>query len=237
MSFSFVSSVKHLRVKKRKTEFGGIPIPITMETSHESCNHPDKTLMEAVSRHEQQAFAKLVAEYRQRMIRTAFRILGNHEEAEDVAQDVFVKLWFEADRYDSRFRLSTWIYRICCNLCIDRLRRKKKMQWLSIFSSSSKNMSQTTPLIQEKRFPSSWNRTESGEDQYMAQELQQVFETITRKLSPKQKSVFVLKEIEGLSTEETSIATGLSPTQIKSNLHWAKQKLRQEFEKLYGKTL
>lgn len=70
----------------------------------------------------------------------------------------------------------------------------------------------------------------------MAQELQQVFETITRKLSPKQKSVFVLKEIEGLSTEETSIATGLSPTQIKSNLHWAKQKLRQEFEKLYGKT-
>lgn len=207
-----------------------------METSHENCNHPDKTLMEAVSRHEQQAFAKLVAEYRQRMIRTAFRILGNHEEAEDVAQDVFVKLWCEADRYDSRFRLSTWIYRICCNLCIDRLRRKKKMQWLSIFPSPNKNMSQTTPLIQGKRLPSSWNRTESGEDQYMAQELQQVFETITRKLSPKQKSVFVLKEIEGLSTEETSIATGLSPTQIKSNLHWAKQKLRQEFEKLYGKT-
>ena len=154
--------------------------------------------MEAVSRHEQQAFAKLVAEYRQRMIRTAFRILGNHEEAEDVAQDVFVKLWFEADRYDSRFRLSTWIYRVVINTSLDLLRRR-----------SRESAAEVLPEI-------------PSEECYGEMELRQVLGC----LDEKSRAVLILRYFEDMKLEDIAGVLEENTNTVKARLYRSLKKLR-----------
>ena len=193
----------------------------------------EKEWMEAIIRKDKEAFNLLSRKYRQTVFRIALRMTGDAEEAEDIAQDVFVKIWLEAGKFDARFSLSTWIYRITNNLCIDRLRRAK---WMKAFSFLGFPGSSRTQASRQADFhPGQGNerQSESPEEQWIAGESWRVFEKISQGLSPKQKSVFLLKEIEGLSTEETAFITGLNPEQIKSNLYWARQSIRKRFKQYY----
>src|SRR6478736_4740440 len=74
---------------------------------------------------DQRAFAEIVGLYKDKLFHLAYRMTGSRQEAEDVVQDAFLRVYNNLDRYDENQKFSTWIYRIATNLCIDRLRKRK----------------------------------------------------------------------------------------------------------------
>ena len=179
----------------------------------------DTALMGAVALGLQDALKVVLDRYMPMVSRTSYRILCDRDDSEDVTQEVFIRVWKNASGFDGRFSLSTWIYRITCNLCYDSLRRRKV---LSMFSIS--------PSVYETSAPEPL----SPEEDFITKETWEIFCRASHNLSPKQRTVFTLRDLEGLDTEEITAITGLTPDQIKSNLHIARKKIRIELER-YGK--
>lgn len=179
----------------------------------------DTALMGAVALGLQDALKVVLDRYMPMVSRTSYRILCDRDDSEDVTQEVFIRVWKNASGFDGRFSLSTWIYRITCNLCYDSLRRRKV---LSMFSIS--------PSVYETSAPEPL----SPEEDFITKETWEIFCRASHNLSPKQRAVFTLRDLEGLDTEEITAITGLTPDQIKSNLHIARKKIRIELER-YGK--
>ena len=92
----------------------------------------DEALMWAVSQGRRDALNALMDRYMPMVSRTSYRILCDQAESDDVTQEVFVKVWSNAYGFDGRYSLSTWIYRITTNLCYDKLRRRRVLDFLSI---------------------------------------------------------------------------------------------------------
>lgn len=179
----------------------------------------DTALMGAVALGLQDALRVVLDRYMPMVSRTSYRILCDRDDSEDVTQEVFIRIWRNASAFDGRYSLSTWIYRITCNLCYDRLRRRKVLSFLSI-----------SPPVYETSAP----EASSPEEDFITKETWEIFCRASHNLSPKQRTIFTLRDLEGLDTEVVIAVTGLTADQIKSNLHIARKKIRQELER-YGK--
>jgi RNA polymerase sigma-70 factor (ECF subfamily) len=173
-------------------------------------------LVEKSKKKDFDAFGKLVCHFQPKIFAFTFRMICNEEDANDTVQEVFVKVWQNLEKYNPKFSFNTWLYAIATNYCIDFLRSAKKKQFLP---------------LQEEHF-----RQFSINDADMRlnnKEVAEIITRITQNLSPKQRLVFTLKELEGLEVEEISAITHLSPEKIKSNLYLAKKFIRQQFNKIF----
>ena len=179
----------------------------------------DAYLMREVALGRSAALKIIMDRYMSMVSRTSYRILCDRSESEDVTQEVFIKVWRNAASYDERYSVLTWLYRITCNLCFDRLRRRRFMDLFSI-----------RPSVYESSAPAAM----SPEEDFITKETWAIFCRASQGLSPKQRTVFTLRDLEGLSTEKVASITGMTADQIKSNLHIARKKIRQELER-YGK--
>lgn len=163
------------------------------------------------------SFRKLVEMHQSFVYATAFRLLYNEPDTEEVVQDTFVRVWRNLPRFNREMRFSTWVYKIVVNLCYDRMR-------------SGKVRKKTVSLNWEDiRLPD----PPSGEDietSYINNEQAKIIGYLTDRLSPQQRIVFSLSELEELSVEEISEITGMTPNKIKSNLYCAKQSIRKKLE-------
>lgn len=171
-----------------------------------------QVLIDKCKKQDTTAFAALVAEYRQLVFRLAFRLLCDEEEARDMVQETFVKVWLSLDKYNREYRFSTWIYTIAGNVCYDRLRSLQHSPSGSMQGVSLANISLS-----------------SGEDMEQSlinKELKELILRFTHELTPKQKLVFTLREIEGLEVSEVEAITGMSAEKIKSNLYQARKQIR-----------
>ena len=161
------------------------------------------------------AFALIVERYRQSVFRICVRILGDGNEAEDAVQETFVRAWQSLQGYDPRYSIATWLRTIACRLCYDMLRRR----------------------IRRRQYEQDACRQGSGdgggdpESLRMSRELESMFRKAASGLSPMQRTVFVLAEIEQLPFDEVHRITGWSAVQIKSNLCIARKKVRKTIEK------
>jgi len=155
------------------------------------------------------AFRYIVSEYQQLVYTLAFRILCSEADAEDITQDTFIKVWQNLYRYNNQYKFSTWIYKITYNACYDKLRSKHNItqECITDFDASS-------PLNQEELLHN--------------KELKKLIIKLTGGLSPKQKLVFTLSEIEGFNVEEIKIITGISSSKIKSNLYLARKYMKSK---------
>ena len=161
-----------------------------------------------------QAFALLVAEFQPLVYRLAFHLLCNEDEARDMVQETFVKVWLSIGKYDATFRFSTWIYKITTNTCYDKLRTLQ-------FPADATDVA-ALPLP-------------SGEDiekHLINRELKELIIALTAELTPAQRLVFTLRDLEELETAEVETVTGLSAAQIKSNLYLARKYIRERIQKL-----
>lgn len=179
----------------------------------------DEALMEAVSQGRTDALNVLMDRYMSAVYRISYRILCDRADSEEITRDVLVKAWSDAPRYDGRYSLTVWIYQIVCYLCIARLRRRQILDLLSV-SSSVYEMSAPQPL--------------SPKEDFITKETWEIFCRASRNLSPKQRIVFTLCDLEGLSAEDISAITGLNRDRIDSNIHIARQQIISELEH-YGK--
>lgn len=160
----------------------------------------------------------IVSAFQYSVFRFTFRLLGNEDEAHDTTQDTFVKAWVNLKKYNPEYQFSTWLYRISNNLCYDRLRslKRKKIQ------------------------PETWTHetiavafsSENIEDKIINCELAEFILRFTQDLTPKQKMVFMLRDIEGFEPEEVARITEMSVAKIKSNLYLARKYIKKKIEKI-----
>ena len=167
----------------------------------------------------QDALKRVMDIYMPIVSRISYRILCDRPESEEVTREVFINVWRNASSFDGRHSISAWLCRITCNLCFRRLRMRHFME---IFSSRQYVYEYSAPLA------------ESPEDDFITKETWAIFCRASQVLTPMQRAVFTLMELEGLSVEDTAAATGLKPNQIKNNLQIARKTIRKELER-YGK--
>ncbi len=176
-------------------------------------------LIAEAARGDADAFEELVLLKREQVVRTAYQITGDLEDARDVAQWVFIRLWKVLRRFDPGRRFDTWLYRITVNAAIDLLREKGPRGALQ-------------PLPEDS---SALKADESGsaERSLDLHELQRAFLHLASRLAPKQRAAFVLREIEGLSTEEVARALEVRESTVRNHLLQARRVLRAGLEREY----
>ncbi|MFQ5682792.1 MAG: sigma-70 family RNA polymerase sigma factor [Candidatus Binatia bacterium] len=169
---------------------------------------PDWELVEKSRRGDPLAFDGLVIKYRNRIMGIATRIVGNRVEAEDLAQDVFVKVYHSLKGFQGKARFSTWLYRITANSCLNHRRRRKRENQISV---SVENPGPTIPS--EARNPHTLLEEK---------ELKVLLEKAIQALPQEQRMVLILRDIEGLSYEEIAVSLGVELGTVRSRLHRAR---------------
>jgi RNA polymerase sigma-70 factor (ECF subfamily) len=173
-----------------------------------------QTLVNKSAEGDTKAFALLVTEFQPLVYRLAFRLFCNEDEAWDMVQETFIKVWLSMGKYDGRSRFSTWIYTITVNTCHDR--------WRTLQHTVADADASTLSLI-------------SGEEADRAlnnRELRELIITLTAGLTPTQRLIFTLRDLEELETPEIETITGLTAAKIKSHLYLARKYIRERIETL-----
>jgi RNA polymerase sigma-70 factor (ECF subfamily) len=160
------------------------------------------------------AFHMLVERHRAMVYRVAYQFAGNHHDAEDIAQDVFIKVFRSLDRFRYDAQLTSWLYRIVMNACIDHRRRHAPAGWAPFTDEAELKM---------------LNAPEEGpgpEETAYGLQLGEVLEAEIARLPPGQRLVFTMRHHEGLKLSEIADALGLAEGTVKRQLHAAVHRLR-----------
>ena len=176
-------------------------------------------LIRAAAGGDRRAFEDLVLRKRDRVVRTAFQITGNLEDAKDVAQGVFLRLWKVLQRFDLEKRFDTWLYRITVNAAIDLVRERGPKGILQALPDDAGN---------RLRDPSA-----GPEELFDLAQLQGAFLRLAAALAPKQRATFVLKEIEGLETAEVARVLGVTESTVRNHLLQARRVLSRGLTRDY----
>ncbi len=168
------------------------------------------------------AFAELVDMYKGKLFHLAFRMLGNSQEAEDIVQETFLRVYEHFGRYDNQHKFSTWIYRIATNLCIDRLRRRKAVYSLDAELSDGDNLDGYSMLQANDPTP---------EQHLVLTERQQIIANAMAALPAKYKSAMALKYYQDLSLQEISDILQIPVSTVKTRIHRGRDYLRKRLER------
>ncbi len=168
---------------------------------------------------DQNAFAELVNRYERKIYRLAKNITRNDEDAEDVLQDAFLKAYTHLDNFKGDSKFYTWLVRIAVNEALMRLRKRK--------TDRSVPLDEPVELGEEtvQREIAVWE--DNPEQQYSQEEWRRILDEAVDSLKPDFRTVFVLRDIEELSTEETAETLGISVPAVKSRLLRARLALRE----------
>jgi RNA polymerase sigma-70 factor (ECF subfamily) len=171
------------------------------------------------------AFAELVRRYEGKIFRLAQHITQNREDAEDVLQESFMKAYEHLEQFKGDSKFYTWIVRIAVNQALMKLRRRKTDKSVSLDETIDTGEDTVVREI------AAWG--EDPEQHFSREELGGILDTAIQSLEPLYRSVFVLRDIEELSTEETAEALGLSVPAVKSRLLRARLQLREELTRFF----
>jgi RNA polymerase sigma-70 factor (ECF subfamily) len=171
------------------------------------------------------AFAELVRRYEGKIFRLAQHITQNREDAEDVLQESFMKAYEHLEQFKGDSKFYTWIVRIAVNQALMKLRRRKTDKSVSIDETIDTGEDTVVREI------AAWG--EDPEQSFSREELGGILDKAIESLEPLYRSVFVLRDIEELSTEETAEALGLSVPAVKSRLLRARLQLREKLTRFF----
>ena len=163
---------------------------------------------------DREAFRILVHTYQRMVFSLSLKMMCDEDDAKDCVQDVFLKVWQNIAGFDSRVSMSTWIYTIASHICLDKLKKKRRMSPLPDDESVFREYTEKADA-----------QTELENRQWVA-----VVRILAEGLSGKQKLVFTLCQLEGLDSSEVQEITGLDAKQIKSNLYAARQIIRKRLK-------
>ena len=210
---------------------GVLPFPATGDKARTKTRVDHRTSDEAllvrrVQARDEMAFKEIVERYQSKVFSIIYGILRNHNDAEDIAQQVFAKIYFSIGNFDFRSSLLTWIYKITVNECYDYLRKKKvrKLVYESDFSEDeAQRMERSEPAIESA----------APIDQALAN--RDLIAKLLEKVSEEDRNLLMLKEVEGHSVEELARMTGMNENTIKVKLFRARQKLVKAAQRLMPK--
>lgn len=173
----------------------------------------ERELIARLQKRDETAFEELLRQYEKKVYTLCFRMCGNSEDAEEAAQDTFLALWRGIDRFRQESSLSTWIYRLASNACIDLLRRRKKQG-----SSLS--------LDDEELFLDAVDPAPHPQEAVEHREAQKLLQEGLSALPEEYRKVLILREIEGLSYTEIAESASLELGTVKSRISRGRVLLR-----------
>lgn len=180
----------------------------------------DRDLLMAVREGEESALNELIGRKTKPLIQLCQRILSDAEEARDVVQVTFFKVWENRRKFDDRWSPNTWIYRIASNLAIDHLRSRKSREKVQ------------EPVRQHLRQVAD-GRAHRDLSRLQQTEVSMIFRELSAGLSEKQRMVFLLRELEGLSSPEVAEIVGCRESTVRNHLFNARKYLRRELLRRY----
>ena len=183
----------------------------------------EAALVRRVQAQDELAFREVVDRYQNKVYSIIYGILRNHNDAEDIAQQVFAKVYFSIKNFDFRSSLLTWVYKITVNECYDYLRKKKvrKLVYESDFTEDD--------AMKMENSSSAVSLAPGADEDLVRREL---VGKLLDKLSAEDRQLMLLKEVEGHSVEELAGMTGMNENTIKVKLFRARQKLLKAAQRL-----
>jgi RNA polymerase sigma-70 factor (ECF subfamily) len=169
------------------------------------------------------AFAHLVRSHQAYAFTLAFRMLSDEDEASDIVQESFIRVWKNMNRYDPSQKFTTWLYAIVSRLCLDRI------QSLARFRKLFRREDDTTGL--------EWPYDPTDPEKVLTnREIATIIEQLAGDLSPTQRLVFTLRDLQQCTIEEVCEITGLSNGSVKTNLSYARRRIRHRLVQQYDIT-
>jgi RNA polymerase sigma-70 factor (ECF subfamily) len=170
------------------------------------------------------AFDQLVSRYERKIFRLTLRITQNREDAEDAMQEAFLKAYEHLNAFQGDSRFYTWLVRIAVNQALMKLRKRRPNQ-ISLDAPTETDDSEVFKEITD------WGP--SPEQRYAQTELHEILDSAISELEPDYRNVFILRDVEGIPTEETAQLVGISVPAVKTRLLRARLKLRQKLNTFF----
>lgn len=183
-----------------------------------------ESLLTEVSGGSESAFEALIRRSTDGLLRWAFRYLGDLEEARDVVQRTFIRVWTRRRRYNPSRGAKAWLFRIATNLAIDRLRQRQRETQRD---ERVRQLQLAVPTTGDQGGSLRWSRRETTE----------IFRELAGCLSPRQRAAFLLREVEGLSSVEVAEILGSRPSTVRNQIAQARSVLRRELARRYPEYL
>ena len=177
----------------------------------------DRELVESARGGDSAAFEEIVRRKTGKVYGLCYRVISNSEDAKDIAQLVFLKLWENLDKYDASYAFDTWLYRMTMNVAIDFMRGKQ---------SREATANSTLRLVKTTADP-------EQASSFQHKEVHEVFEAVSGVLSPKQKAIFVMREMEDLPSPEIARALGCRESTVRNHLFNARKLMQRELKKKF----
>lgn len=184
----------------------------------------ESKLIELAKSGDRQALAQLVKNNEQTVYNFSFKICRDKDKAENIMQETFFSMIKSLHQFDGNSKLSTWLYRIVSNHCLMLARKDKSRTFVSIDNDDG---------LYEDKYTADWSNIPNQNIENV--ELRKILDETIDKLSPEYRIVFLLRDVEGLSTEETAEMTELSVPAVKSRLHRARAFLRKELNEAFSR--
>jgi RNA polymerase sigma-70 factor (ECF subfamily) len=177
----------------------------------------DRQLVETIRGGDTDAFETLVRRKTSKVYALCYRIIGNAEDAKDISQLVFIKLWENLEKYDEHYAFDTWLYRMVTNVAIDFMRNKQ---------SRDNAVNSNLRLV----------KTAADAEQSVIvqrKEVESVFEDVSSVLSPKQKTIFVMNQMEDLPSAEIAKVLGCRESTVRNHLFNARKLMQTQLARRY----
>ena len=184
----------------------------------------ESKLVELAKSGDRQALAQLVKNNEQTVYNFSYKICRDRDKAEHIMQETFFSMIKSLHQFDGNSKISTWLYRIVSNHCLMLARKDKSRTFVSIDNDDE---------LYEDKYTADWSNIPNQDIENT--ELKKILDNAIDKLSPEYRIVFLLRDVEGLSTEETAELTELSIPAVKSRLHRARAFLRKELNKAFSR--
>lgn len=189
----------------------------------EAANQRDVELMCRVREGDLKAFEELVGIHQRTVIATVAKMLGSPSEAEDIAQQVFIRIWKSASRYEPQAKFTTWLFTITRNLVFNEVRRRQRKPTVSV-----QEREETTHRVIEDSHGS------SPDDDLLHAELEAAVDKAIAALPEKQRLAVILRRYEDMPYEEIGTVLAMSVPAVKSLLFRARTELKQSLQKYLG---
>jgi RNA polymerase sigma-70 factor (ECF subfamily) len=188
-----------------------------MIPTKESVEPDDRQLVETIRGGDADAFELLVRRKTSKVYALCYRIIGNAEDAKDISQLVFLKLWENLGKYDAQYAFDTWLYRMVTNVAIDFMRNRQ---------SRENAVNSNLRLV----------KTSSDPEQGVVvqrKEIEAVFHEVSSVLSPKQKTIFVMNQMDDMPSAEIAKVLGCRQSTVRNHLFNARKAMQQQLEKRF----
>jgi len=195
----------------------------------------DDALVARAKQKDFEAFEALVERYQDKVYRLAFRFMRNETEAKEIVQETLLSVWRKLDGFKGDSQFSSWLYRVTANAALMRLRTQRRHPEVSTEELDPSFMDRGGPAYGQVTSPGeNWARR--PDDELQSEELRTQLQQAIDELPEIYRTVFLIRDVDGFSTEETAEALDISVPTVKTRLHRARIALREAIAKYFDKT-